>query len=275
MNYGRDNEWLGLARRSHRSDRSAHPHRHHPESLLPGGGRQNLPRGLRLALATGALLAGFGLVIGMVALALAAGGAPVPGAPVPGASAASHPRTSSAAHASPTPSPLHFQPGAILTSLHGTGTQSSRAFHVPSPGTWGLAWSYYGCPDNDPGVFTVGETRTTADHSLRITGSAGSDHGTTWFRDDPGWHSVVIVSRCSWRLKIVTPRPEQPSGGNSSSSSGSGDSPSLSGRGDSRSHSPHHDSNGHHDSPRPSPSGGPSGSGRHSPSSGTDGGTSH
>lgn len=170
----------------------------------------------------GAVSAGLCLVVGMVTLVVALGG-PVHGraagggrGPV-GAVGPSRPGTRSAGShrnggrrgkpATRGPariSPRSFPIGRTIEQYTGFGTGEPGLFRVPAPGVWGLRWQYQ-CPSGEPADFVLGETRSSSRMAITVQRSARSGHGTYWVTDDTGPHSLVIASRCAWRLRVVLP----------------------------------------------------------------------
>lgn len=194
MSSRQPDEWPGFA------------HQHRIPSVLPGLDRGDLRRGVRLAMAAGTILTGVCLIAGTVALVVAAG---EPSARTLSASSAANAKPASVSPdgRQPTAVPANpvLQAGRTVASFAGLGPRASGPFTIPVPGTWGLRWSYRGCPSNRAGAFAVGETQTSAGGAVRLSESAASAEGISWFRGDAGTHRLVVVSRCSWKLRVVTP----------------------------------------------------------------------
>lgn len=201
-----------LARHSHRTRA---PSRHvgsasnnvtqpGPVPAWGGPSRSALGRALRLIATAGTAAGGMCLVLAMVAW-VAARGAPH-AAPSPAASDAS-------GQAGPA---ARLMIGRTMATYRGAIPVSHRHFRVASPGDWGISWAFT-CPASQHSRFVItvgGEDSGDAGDHLRddpdgrarvdITGSAG--HGIYWRTSDPGPHSLLIVSRCPWTVRVVLPR---------------------------------------------------------------------
>jgi hypothetical protein len=165
----------------------------------------------------GAIAAGLCLVVGMVTLVVALGGSAggrqqaaghsPPGQAGPGmrssGSQRAHPG-SQAAHRRARISPRSYRRGTMLRTYRGSGTGEPGLFQIPSPGVWGLSWQYE-CPGGQRGSFLLGETRSSAAMAITVQRKARSGHGTYWVVGDTGPHSLVIESRCAWRLHVFLP----------------------------------------------------------------------
>ena len=160
-------------------------------------------RALRLLMAAGITAAGLCLVIGAVALVAAAGGRSGDATVTP------------AAHQSPAqPSVLldpvardrHGAHGAIamrpVPLLGRTGRESeiTGRFRVGGTGTWQLSWSYDGCRGGRGAAFAVTDGSAAG---LAVAGSGSAGHGVSRSRAEPGWHHLIIRSRCAWTIRVT------------------------------------------------------------------------
>ena len=182
--------------------------------LFSGSRRPRLHRSLRLIIAAGTAAAGLCLVIGMVAMVAAAGGTNARSTASsrrdggPGVSASGHlPRGITGGTGSRHGTGTHrggqndYQAGRTLDKFQGTGSGEQGKFTIHEPGFWGIAWSY-SCPQNTPGTFVLGQTNVRLPYSIDVNVNGPAGHGLAWVTS-AGQHSLVIVSGCSWQLRVV------------------------------------------------------------------------
>jgi|HubBroStandDraft_1064217.scaffolds.fasta_scaffold172441_1 hypothetical protein len=213
----------------------------HGSQLAPVLGPPPRHRLLRLAMVLGMTAAGFCLVLAMVGLVVALGHAgTATKAPAPardGTQAASgrpaQPGPSARRPRSPDPSyrtsalyrqdrPGHregrrrgqdtakaaahrFQVGATVASYQGNGSARHERFLVRGIGNWGISWNF-SCAKPGTGSFGVSEADSKAADEIELTAYGPNGHGLSWNSHDPGDHSLVIVSNCSWVVRVVLPR---------------------------------------------------------------------
>lgn len=188
--------------------------------------RRRTRRALRFVATAGMWAAGLCLVISSLALVVAAAAPghprhttsapqemklahPSPGilqAPGTDSSAAfSHPDASpsSASHQQTTGS---RSASHVLAMFTGRGNTITRHFRVAGPHRWAVRWSY-ACPARrNAGHFIVEDAEimgptTRVGSSLDENGTAGS--GITWLRPGPRNQYLVVVSSCSWTMRVV------------------------------------------------------------------------
>jgi hypothetical protein len=172
--------------------------------------RHHTQKALRLFVTAGTWAAGLCLVIGSIVLVVKAAG-PGRGAgsatdssvhtPVPGndtvASAGYGIKTgSSAARAS------YHQ----LAQFAGRGNDITRRFLVKAGTGWQLKWSY-SCPAgtrNDQLTVKDAASAPPGRRALAMAISAAGihGHGTIWFDPNGTSHDLIVLSNCSWTMKV-------------------------------------------------------------------------
>jgi hypothetical protein len=183
------------------------------EQDLPfsGSPRPRLHRSLRLIIAAGTAAAGLCLVIGSVAMVAAAGGTkarstassgrdPGPGVPASGHLPRGITGGTGSGHGTDQGGKSSYRVGRTLDKFQGTGSGERGKFNIPEPGLWGIAWSY-SCPQT-PGTFVLGQTNVWLTYSIDVNVHGAAGHGLTWITS-AGRHSLVIVSGCTWQLRVV------------------------------------------------------------------------
>jgi hypothetical protein len=94
----------------------------------------------------------------------------------------------------------------ILAAFSGHGSRRTVQFNVKARLPWQLRWTYTCARRASAGQFTVLRADMTAGREPRTTGieeDATSGHGSAWFK--PGSHQdyLVVISACSWHIKVV------------------------------------------------------------------------
>jgi hypothetical protein len=189
--------------------------------------RHRTRRALRFVATAGMWAAGLCLVIGSLALVVAAA---TPGHPrhftsaeqglklehpSPGTLRAQGTDGSAAAGRRPDASPssgTHDPTTAsgsashVLAMFTGRGSTITRHFQVSGSRGWAVHWSY-ACPARlNAGQFIVEDAevvgrKTRVGSGLEKNGPSGS--GTTWLRPGPRNHYLVVVSSCSWTMRVM------------------------------------------------------------------------
>ncbi|HUJ04663.1 MAG TPA: hypothetical protein VLX31_00995 [Streptosporangiaceae bacterium] len=160
-------------------------------------------RTLRLVMVAGSAGAGLCLVLAMIALVVAFGGAKVS----PTASTKRTKDTSASLNrTSQRPSPRAWPkvPGSTIADYRGAGSSRRDIFHIDQPGVWGLSWRF-SCRVGQ-GRFMAREIDPDGRQAIEIRSSGAAGQGISWATGDAGRHSLVITSGCSWTAKIVLPR---------------------------------------------------------------------
>jgi hypothetical protein len=89
-----------------------------------------------------------------------------------------------------------------IATFSGHGDFTTRALTVGAKGNWQIAWSYR-CPATLPvGLFVVADAAPgTAGATINESGASG--RGDTWLHADGGGHRLVVISTCSWTMKVT------------------------------------------------------------------------
>src|SRR5215470_3586101 len=173
------------------------PWRPHHAGRTPGA--VGFHRAVRLTLATGAAGAGVCMVLGLMALVIKLGpsGSSAPSADMRGG-------ITTAPHNHAERSGQHSG-DAVIASFHGDHRSANASFRVPTPGAWGLSWTF-SCENGGAGRLMVRENKAASGRGLEIDASGRSGQGTTWQALDRGRYSLAIMSDCSWTVQVVGPR---------------------------------------------------------------------
>jgi hypothetical protein len=101
----------------------------------------------------------------------------------------------------------------LLAAFSGHGNRRTAHFNVKAKLQWQLRWTYTCARQADAGQFKVLRADWAAGHSTRSTGveeHAASGHGFAWFKPSTLKHYLVVISACSWHIKVeqaAGPRP--------------------------------------------------------------------
>jgi hypothetical protein len=222
MTLGFGGEWQSPSRSRHGGPLPSRP------------GRPGLHRTLRLIMTVAAAAAGLCLVVGLVAMvagagagakqATDAGSAHSTGPSISARSGPHGPGATTPATPTPTPTPdpsrsdqtgpqhgghlpttSQFVMGKTIDFYKGSGSGERGMFDIAAPGNWGLAWQF-DCPQGRPGDFVLGQIGGPLLSSVNVKVTGSSSHGLLWITKENGWHSVVVVSECSWIVRVVMPR---------------------------------------------------------------------
>jgi hypothetical protein len=89
-----------------------------------------------------------------------------------------------------------------VAKFSGQGDLTTPAFTVSAKGDWQIAWSYR-CPATLPvGVLVVADAAPgTVGATINESGSSG--RGDTWLHADGRRHRLVVISTCSWTMKVT------------------------------------------------------------------------
>jgi hypothetical protein len=195
----------------------------------------------RLFVTVGVLAAGLLLVVGFVVLAVSAGN-PVRTTPLAGASslaANGHRATPGRdgdresrrlARQSPTVKPSdgrrnsagrrrraghrararrHNPPGPAasrairpIAAFDGSGDMVTSQFAVGADADWQIEWSYR-CPAGLPAGMLVVENDAPSAVGTAISTSGTGGRGDTWLDPDGRSHRLVVISNCSWTMKVI------------------------------------------------------------------------
>jgi hypothetical protein len=225
MNYRDPDGWLLPSRNP----------QHAAAFCFPNPARRHARRALRLIVVAGPWAAGLCLVIGSIVLvataaapnralphltaaaqrtALAAatqqrrshGTGPV-GRPGPARSDSAAQRASAGRQGEPAGSASSYQ---VLAAFTGQEDVMTRHFTVRTGVPWELQWSY-ACPAGLPAGQLIVEDaggaaagQTAAGASIDEIGIGGD--GATWLNPNGTRHYLVVISTCSWTIKVVQSR---------------------------------------------------------------------
>jgi hypothetical protein len=161
---------------------------------LSAHARQQLHRGLRLFVTAGTWAAGLCLVIGAIVLAVSAATSP---AKVDSLASATG-LTASRAR------PL-AGPARIVATFAGYGDRTSRSFRVDRNAAWQLQWIFK-CPARSRAGLLVVEVAGARAVGAAISQDGTGGHGATAISPDGQTHHLVVISSCSWTMKVTQKR---------------------------------------------------------------------
>ena len=99
--------------------------------------------------------------------------------------------------------PGRFRIGKTIARYRGTGPARRNKFQVRKPGDWGISWNF-SCPPH-AGSFTIRAGNRMVTNSIEVSASGPEGHGMTWETRDPGAHSLMVITSCSWAVRVVLP----------------------------------------------------------------------
>jgi hypothetical protein len=92
-----------------------------------------------------------------------------------------------------------------IASFAGNGDIITRRFTVDANAAWQIAWSYR-CPASVQVGLLVVEDAASGEAgapNAAISASGTSGHGDTWLDPDGTSHRLVVISTCSWTMKVI------------------------------------------------------------------------
>ncbi len=199
-----------LGRSVHLADRTPDRPRHRgPLAVTPAARQRH--RALRLAIVIGLAATGFCLVLGLTGMVVALGGSAPParsnstlaGNSGP-ASVDSRPATGAPA-ASGNGSARRYLIGTTVARYHGSGVGKRNKFTIDPPGIWGISWKF-SCPRSPAGSFTIRAGDDNTANTVQLSAADRKGHGVSWQSRDAGSHSLVVITKCQWAIKIVLPK---------------------------------------------------------------------
>lgn len=183
--------------------------------------RRQAHLGLRLVATAGTWAAGLCLVVGSIVL-VASAASPSRIAPVTTASSARQmdghggaaeirkPRTVGrfgrpgsqggarpSAHASRTTAVVR-----LVAAFSGHGDQTTRSFVIDGATRWLIQWAYT-CPASVAVGLLVVEAAAPTAIGADISQSGPAGHGETWLAPGGRTHSLVVISTCSWTIRVM------------------------------------------------------------------------
>jgi hypothetical protein len=97
------------------------------------------------------------------------------------------------------------RPARPIASFAGRGDMITPHFAVNADADWQIAWSYR-CPASvEVGLLVVEDAASgeVGAPSAAISASGTSGHGDTWLDPDGASHRLVVISTCSWTMKVT------------------------------------------------------------------------
>jgi hypothetical protein len=161
--------------------------------------RLQASRALRLFVTTGTWAAGLCLIIGLLVLIASA----APGRLARANTASAHQHDS---RQLPPGVPANLAAadgtGSVVAAFSGHGDATTRQFLLSSAGRWQIQWSYR-CPASLPVGLLVVEDAGPGAAGASINESGAAGHGETWLNPDGRSHRLVVISTCSWTMKVT------------------------------------------------------------------------
>jgi hypothetical protein len=93
-------------------------------------------------------------------------------------------------------------PSLQVASFTGYGDLTTRQFNLSGTADWQIAWSY-SCPASLPVGLLIVEDAAPGAIGAAINESGAAGQGDTWFNPDGRSHRLVVISTCSWTMKVI------------------------------------------------------------------------
>lgn len=158
--------------------------------------RQQVHRALRLFVAVGTWAAGLCLVIGVIVLVVSTAS---PGKLDPTAVTS---RASTKAVRADAPAARSVR---VIGAFAGYGDRTSRSFRIDDARPWQLQWSYT-CPVKLHVGLLVVKVANPGAVGATISQSGAGGRGATSISPDGPIHHLVVISSCSWTMKVTQNR---------------------------------------------------------------------
>jgi hypothetical protein len=110
------------------------------------------------------------------------------------------PRGGHDAHA--TGEPGRPAPRRVVVSFAGHGGTTTREFSLRTGARWQIYWSY-SCPPSLPAGLLVMQDALPGGIGAAISEAGTSGQGDTWLSPDGQNHRLIVISTCSWTLKVM------------------------------------------------------------------------
>jgi hypothetical protein len=94
------------------------------------------------------------------------------------------------------------RPARRIASFAGYGDMVTHRFALSTNADWQIAWSYR-CSASAPAGLLVVEDATPGAVGAAISASGTAGHGDTWLDPDGRSHRLVVISTCSWTMKVT------------------------------------------------------------------------
>jgi hypothetical protein len=78
----------------------------------------------------------------------------------------------------------------------------THRFAVSTKADWQIVWSYR-CPARLPTGLLVVEDAVPGAVGAAISTSGTAGHGDTWLDPDGRSHRLVVISTCSWTMRVI------------------------------------------------------------------------
>jgi hypothetical protein len=78
----------------------------------------------------------------------------------------------------------------------------TRQFALSTKANWQIQWSYH-CPAILPTGLLVVEDAVPGAAGTVVSASGTAGHGDTWLDPDGRSHRLVVISTCSWTMKVI------------------------------------------------------------------------
>jgi hypothetical protein len=173
-----------------------------PTFGLSSPARAGAHRALRLFVTVGTWAAGLCLVIGSIVLVSSTSPRTLARIAQAGSRSSGHTGERLAGHRSRLPSPL---PAGEIAAFAGRGDETTSQFALKSRAPWQIWWSY-SCPAGVPVGQLIVEDAAPGAVGASIDQAGDAGHGETSLTAGPGTHHLVVISNCSWQLKVMQPR---------------------------------------------------------------------
>jgi hypothetical protein len=94
------------------------------------------------------------------------------------------------------------RPAPPIASFAGYGDVVTHRFAVSTNADWQIVWSYR-CPASVPAGLLVVEDAAPGAVGAAISASGTAGRGDTWLDPDGRSHQLVVISTCSWTMKVI------------------------------------------------------------------------
>jgi hypothetical protein len=92
-----------------------------------------------------------------------------------------------------------------LAAFSGHGDKTTRTFRIAAGTSWQIRWSYACGSAVQAGLFVAEDAgRRAVGASITESGEAG--HGSTSLRPGARAHHLIVISNCSWTMKVTQQR---------------------------------------------------------------------
>jgi hypothetical protein len=165
---------------------------HHAAPLRHATARRGQAhRALRLLAIAGGWTAGLCLVIGSVTLV----------AETAQPATATHVSTAAGVHDPGNTKPAG-RAGPPTRVFRGTGDQTTTRFAVTPGHRWNLRWSY-ACPGRPPSGHLLIRDGAAGNAGASVSASGAAGGGSTWIYAQAAAHYLVVITNCSWTIRVT------------------------------------------------------------------------